>query len=652
MRSRVPLLALVLLTPLPGRADTLSGTKSPEMYDRGNTIEVRVDRGHATLVVTRIFENRGTKHDQAMLHITGMPDGAVATGLRSLGGDTNKPIWFVAELMDAEAAAKKYRELTGIGGYYPKDPALLSWRSQGHLALQVFPVAPKSQKTVEFTLDAPTHWLSGKHVLEIPSMGTDTLAPTIVFKPEKAGDTLSIDGKTIPAGETRRLFGGIGVELAPVDPPKLGGRFASVSFAKNRALVHAAIEIAPKLSQLPKNAHVVVVLDGSRSLSDAARQSEIAAVRAYLAHLPDAKVEVLVFDRKVRALHESFVSVKQALDDLKTITPKNGSNLDLALAEAGKRIATAPAGAPRRIIAITDLATRSTLLPSSVKGLDATKVVLHLATIRDGQPVVERDDYDPWATVARATGGVLWRARAGTDAGKNKPVYEEWARPLRIDRMSVTGVGLPAGAIEVPDTMSEGEGFDDLRLQAFPTPSIEVKGELWSTPISTVLATTTAEEKLWAGLSMGSPLLSDLKDPEITTLAFKGGVVSPMTSYLAIEPGVRPSTEGLEWGAGGLGIGGFGAGGGGSGVGSGLGNIVPDRMKILREKLGAVIATCGGTSTSLSVLIETTWAEIVTADVTGTDEPVRACVAEGIYGIELPALFNASWQKWQLTFPG
>ena len=29
-------------------------------------------------------------------------------------------------------------------------------------------------------------------------------------------------------------------------------------------------------------------------------------------------------------------------------------------------------------------------------------------------------------------------------------------------------------------------------------------------------------------------------------LARHGGAVSPVTSYLAIEPGVRPSTEGIE----------------------------------------------------------------------------------------------------------
>lgn len=642
MRTGTLALLALMLVSTPGRADTLSGTKAAEMFDRGHTIEVRIDRGHATLVVTRVFENRFGKHDQAMLQMTDLPDGAVATGLRSLGGDAKKPIWFQAELLDAEVAAKRYRELTGIGGYYPKDPALLSWRSQGHLALQVFPVGPKSQKTVEITLDMPTHWENGQHVIELPRMGTEALAPTITFKPANAGDALTVDGKTVAAGDTRRLFGQLTAAIAQSDPPKLGGRYASVGFAKGRALVHAAIEVAPKLSQVPKGAYVVVVLDGSRSLNDAARAAEIAATRAYLAHLPDAKVQILVFDRKVHALETSFVSAATALSDLKTITPHNGSDLDVALAEAKNRISTAPAGAPRRIVAITDLATRSTLLPSSIKGLEATKAVVHLATIRSvagGAPSVSRDDYDPWAAVPRATGGVLWRASAGTDAKQNQVAYEEWARPLRIDRLSVTGVGLTG--VEIPDTLAEGEGFEETRLNAFPTPAIEVKGELWSSPISTVLATSPGEEKLWSGLAMGTALLHELKDPEIATLAFKGGAVSPMTSYLAIEPGVRPSTEGLEWGAGGLGLSGIGAGGGGFGSGIGLGSIVPDRMKVLREKLAVVAKSCG--VKEARVRMETTWSEIVSVDVN------NACMTEGVYDLELPAVFNQSWASWDVT---
>jgi hypothetical protein len=156
-----------------------------------------------------------------------------------------------------------------------------------------------------------------------------------------------------------------------------------------------------------------------------------------------------------------------------------------------------------------------------------------------------------------------------------------------------------------------------------------------------VLATSAGEEKLWSGLAMGTSLLQELKDPEIATLALKGGAVSPMTSYLAIEPGVRPSTEGLEWGASGLGLSGIGAGGGGWGTGIGLGALVPDRMKVLREKLAAVAKACGVKETR--VRMETTRTEIVSVDVNNT------CITEGVYDLELPAVFNQAWASWDVT---
>ena len=45
--------------------------------------------------------------------------------------------------------------------------------------------------------------------------------------------------------------------------------------------------------------------------------------------------------------------------------------------------------------------------------------------------------------------------------------------------------------------------------------------------------------------------------------AAAGGAVSPVTSYLSIEPGTRPSTEGFgeEFGTGGPGLAGFGRSG-------------------------------------------------------------------------------------------
>jgi hypothetical protein len=651
MRRTLALLALASFVPEVSHADQLSGTKDSLMFEKADGIELRLAHGHATLVVRRTFENRSVQHDQAQLHIEHLPEGAVATGLRTLGGPAQSPVWFAADLMDAEVAAKRYEELTGIGGYYPKDPALLSWRSQDHLALQVFPVAPKSQKTVEYTLVAPTTWVSGRYELELPRMGLPSFAPTLTVKGID-GDRLLLDGVGIESGDTRKLLGPLTLAAIPKAPPKLGGRFASVTFAKGRSVVHTAIEASSRLSEAPKEPWVLVLLDGSRSLSDDERRAELDAAKAYLSFVPDARVQLLVFDRAVHPLEASFVTTAQALADLKklSIQPRNGSDLDVALADAQERIAEAPIGAPRRMLLLTDLKTRSTLVPERIKGLEHGKTVLHVATVTatTGGSKLRRDDHAPWSVVPRSTGGVLWDAQI--DAQVLAP-FEEWVRPLRIDRVSLAGSGLVTSGMALPDTLAEGEGFEELHLQASSTPSVEVQGELWSTPIRAVLSSNAAEEKLWAGLTVGSSLLHGLKDPEIAALAFKGGVVSPMTSYLAVEPGVRPSTEGLERGSGGLGLSGIGAGGGGFGFGLGGGKVVatPHRLGFLRAAVGKVAAACG--ATTVRVRLETTRSEIVAVDVAAKlplAEKAEVCVRDGVFALELPSDFDEDWASWDV----
>ena len=179
------LLAVVLLPALastPARADSLVATRY-EMVERAHVVEMKVDRGFATLVVRRTVANGGPKSDQATFHLD-IPPASVATRLRTSGANAQgQTIWFEGELMEAEAAAKKYQELTGIGGYYPKDPALLSWRSQGNLALQVFPVLGQSTKTVEYTLKLPLEYEDGAYRVELPAMGTEASAPSIAETP-------------------------------------------------------------------------------------------------------------------------------------------------------------------------------------------------------------------------------------------------------------------------------------------------------------------------------------------------------------------------------------------------------------------------------------------------------------------------------------
>src|SRR5262249_3741755 len=137
-------LALALtttLTPYPARADGVEGSRSKELRETAHQIRITLGPAHASLRVRRKVFNGGDQYDQALFHIDAPPT-AVATSLATLGMKAGQPFWFRGDLMEAEAAAAKYRELTGIGGYYPKDPALLSWRGQNELALQVFPCAP------------------------------------------------------------------------------------------------------------------------------------------------------------------------------------------------------------------------------------------------------------------------------------------------------------------------------------------------------------------------------------------------------------------------------------------------------------------------------------------------------------------------------
>jgi len=133
------------------------------------------------------------------------------------------------------------------------------------------------------------------------------------------------------------------------------------------------------------------------------------------------------------------------------------------------------------------------------------------------------------------------------------------------------------------------------------------------------------------------------------TLAMRGKAVSPVTSYLAIEPGVRPSTEGLEEaGGGGFGLGLGGVGEGGFGRGSGSGVVVFDRMAFLRQRLRQGWERCGGEKRAARVSLETTRAEIVAvvATIENSTPPLERCLKDAAWGVMLPDEFHEEWKQW------
>ena len=653
----------VIATPARAAAqerDELEGLRGL-LEERQHRIELTMGPGHATLVVQRTVENLGHRHDQADWQIY-LPATAVATLLRTRGVVDGVPRWFVGELMEAEAASAKYKELTGIGGYYPKDPALLSWRSQGHLALQVFPVPPGERKTISYTLQMPTAYHDGRHELTLPNLGLVEAPAEVVIRPLQKNDRLLVNGQPFPAGG--HLAGGVDdvtVALVPAWAPTVGGALGIEKIADHRTLVSYRIDAAPRLGHVPRDAQVVVILDWSRSLDQSLCEAGVAAAAALLRYFEGASVEVLTVDRKVRPRHGRLVPVGRALSDLTTLAVerRNGSNLDLALAQADRLLAATPAGHARRVVLFSDLRTREALKVSKLEGaLRRSGALLHVAQIEQGEPALEPDAKGAWAPVARATGGLLWSATvaSGDTAAPNGEMaakMEELARPVRLRNLRVTAPGIELKPTSGGDVLSngvldEGEGIAGLQLVSGAPSSLTIAGELWARPVHVRFSPDTAESRLSSALVFGSDVMNELSEKEMMVLARHGGAVSPVTSYLAIEPGVRPSTEGIEEAVV-VGPGVEGEGTVGVGYLVTVARIHADFNPLvwLREALQPALHRCRVETASIT--IETTLDEIV--DIPALSDDGRgdgACLREAIWSLELPSAFDSERSTWRL----
>jgi len=670
-----PLVVVTLLAPAAVRADEVSGLRSDRVFERRQRAEVTLDRGHATVVVRRTVENLGPRHDQVTFDID-VPESAVAVALRTLGTRDGQPIWFRGDLLEAEEAARRYQELTGIGGYYPKDPALLSWRSQRELALQVFPVPPRQQKTVEYTLELPTAYEHGRDVVRLPRAMTREL----VVRSAVAGGQVLIDGvaarpdrvlaraadegpwieQALP-GEVyaREIPEASSPEIAlPSRAPvgALEGRLAAVPFGEDRALNHYRFDAPPRFSVVPRGAWVVAIVDGSRSFEADDRRAGLAGLAAALSHYREGHVAVLVFDRRVHRLYPGFRGVAGATPDLVDLAfaGRNGSQVDAALAQADAILeAESPPTAARRILVITDLRTRMALRPADVRLRSGA--VVHLGVVDRGEPGLDADDQSPWSEVIERAGGVVWQAKATADpaaADEMKRAYEEWARPMRLRHVQIFAPGADEGPFVHPASheLGEGEAIERLAIDHHAVRSATLEGKLWGKRVEQRLLPTAGEARLWAALVFGSALLDELSEPEMMVLARRGRAVSPVTSYLAIEPGVRPSTEGLEerrayapdFIAGQANL---------------RGQPEPpgmDRQKFLEAELGRAWRGCGGERRGATVVLETTVAEVVDVPAValgGAEAALSRCLEEAAWSLDLPADFNQPWARWTVTLP-
>ena len=658
----------------PTRADSLGaiGLDEAEAAELSHQVDVSFADRTATYRVERELSNPAAGVERVELFID-LPSRGVVRGFRVSSGDR----WIDGALLPADRARDAFAELTTSGAQLAHGPALLETEGDGRAKLTAYPVAPGARLRVAYTIEAPVCYAAGRWIAEYPASATD-LAPLVLRTPgarvltgAQVGAELgkSLDeacAQDVPLEDdlTRRV---IVVDAPPAQPAAV--RFARAA-VPGGALVQASIDVAPELAPVPRGARVVFVVDASRSMGDAGVAVQLAWIAGYLAHVPDASFEIVLYRRWPERVFGRFVPAARAAQTIAAIDPArlrpgNGSHLDGGLALAAQLLA-APGAAPRRLIAFTDERWRPSWDGSRAADAMAAlpaDAIAHLIDLSpdagDTLPQLARADDDPLAPAAARWGGIAALAYGGAVAARASYASAslELVRPLRIDHAVLHQGGdatVELGALEqgagVYQTWRTGAG------------AVYVDGMIWGRPWRHDLAPDAPSSRRWAGLAVGDPVHTSLSDPELLALATDGGVLSAQTSFLAFDRRWGPARLPDEWSEadscdctiGGLsGIGTTGTTGC-TGVGTGSGAVQPAASIIaamLAPRVDACAAQFRQRTWSLGVGVDTTGAEIVDVHVTPRvvvdglgggppDDRFVECVTDAAWDLALDARFD------------
>jgi hypothetical protein len=442
-----------------------------------------------------------------------------------------------------------------------------------------------------------------------------------------------------PEGVDDRGLVTIDLPAPPIDT--VDARLGRVVASPRHGFVRLDVDAAPELRPLPRKASVVFVIDASYSQGEEGVARQLAVARAYLSWVPDAEYEIVACRRRAQRLFGRFESA--ARFDVKPPALGNGSELQTGVAAAVAALEGRPG--PRRVVVLSDAALRTTFSTAEVAPIPSD-MILHVALADPGSAEERRDDAHALSPVARAGHGILLHLSPGEDA---RQVVLGLVRPIRIDHFRASrspqarGSDSPRSArladdfrvpgLSVREVLPEGESVRVMTALADPPRTVTLEGELWAEPWRRELAPGEAFSKATAAFVFSEHQYTDLDPREQMVVAMRGQVVSPVTSYIAIEPGTRPSRIGLR-----------GAGGGsGSGYGAGRGALAA-RMVVspLRPDVRALVAPAIERCKQLhgagplALEIETTWDEIVDVILKEGAGALGECAVEAVWAARLP----------------
>ena len=666
---RLALLAAVLLVPSSSGAGELSTLHSLEVRDASHRVSVSLDGRVARFRIAHTLVSRDRRGDEAFLEVD-LPGEGAAVGLRARAAGR----WHDGQLLDAEKADARYQLLTesgrpgaGLGA------AMLTWNDTESVSLTAFPVSRRRAADFEIAAVAPLCYHAGLAVAYYPLPSAASIAPPVVTVDAAGRHWVVRAGKPVPRALASR-WTDLVAQCADPDRDSLAIVFeaeprapvtaaaAWLDLVSGRRIAWVEIDAARELAPLPSGARLLFVLDGSRSLGTAGMSAQLDLVRGYLAEVPDAEFEIVLYRRRAARLFGRFQPARRAEAALGRVPAgafalENGSHLDAGLALAGSLARGAPG--PVRVVAFSDDLVRGALdaraMAAALGRLPAGSVT-HLVELATGSGAFEwqRSDDHPFAPAVMATGGMLV-SMSGDDRSTARDVMRGLVRPLRVDGFAIDGAAF-GGVSEVLDENGALAAGVGLRVSALfeagsASGPLVARGRIWGRELALPIPVDPGLESALPALIFGGSRWADLDDAERIGAARRGNVVSPATSLL-VELDDRPTGHDEMLGASGCGCDGgrtLGARSGSGGTFGTLGRtspgIQPDRQAILAGALAAPLAACAALhgDAPLALTIETTLSEVVDVAVDsagGSGSDLATCAAEAAWALTLDDRFD------------
>lgn len=400
--------------------------------------------------------------DELAVHETPLwPMGGTFMGLQARHGTQ----WFTGT--QALSAVAHERFLLGQWGPKNSQGHLFElYETQGLANLAVRPLAPAERLAIAYRVLLPTRYADGVHRLQLPAFPQRQVPQLVTRFPR--GGALVEEARSNETRNPQQIAAGSDTEIVWRSAAK-GVVTELVSLPQeNGAKRHAwRIRATSELIAIPRRAHLVVLLDTSRSWSSQQLKDAKEGAQAWIAGHPDAQVAVVSFDHKVHLWTQGFISQTQAQKVLESLPEQrqNGSFQDLALAEA-ESLLDGVVG-PKRVLLLTDGHLRPSLTEQRLQASFRRKQGLLLVGLARRSNDPRADQQQALERLATGTSGThSCAAKSCTEGELLHPQRVEnlrFARPV-LDEVSMSRYQLedvPRGSAASHELIQEAESTQE-----------------------------------------------------------------------------------------------------------------------------------------------------------------------------------------------